>query len=173
MKVTAGKLVSIRYTAKNDAGDVVESSEGGTLDYVHGTGRLFPVLEQIIEGKAAGDKFCATLEPSDAYGDHLEQLVAVIDRRDFPAGCQIKVGAAFKAQTGMGTRIVRVTCVEGDKVTVDANHALSGVRLHFDVEVVSVSDAGELGEAWLSCAPSCSACTGGCQGCTSRCSSCY
>ena len=170
MKATKGKLVSIRYTAKNDSGVVVDSSEGGTLDYIHGTGRLFPALEKLIEGKEAGDRLCATLEPSDAYGEHIERLTAVINRKDFPAGCQIKVGAAFHAQTEAGSRTLRVTCVEGDEVTVDANHALAGVRLHFDVEVVSVSDAGEWHEEECSsCMASCSANSGGCQGCGSCC----
>lgn len=173
MKATKGKLVSIRYTAKNDAGDIVDSSEGGTLDYVHGTGRLFPSLETLIEGRQAGDCFSATLEPRDAYGEHLEELTAVIDRSAFGTDCLIKVGDAFHAQTHEGARRVRVTCIDGDNVTVDANHALAGMRLHFDVEVVSVSDTDSWREEGSSCASSCSACALGCSGCTSGCASCY
>ena len=169
VKAIKGKLVSIRYTAKNDAGNIVESSEGGTLDYVHGTGRLFPALEKLIEGRQAGDCFSATLEPSDAYGEHLKELTAVIDRSAFGENCMIKVGDAFHAQTPEGARRVRVTCIDGDNVTVDANHALAGVRLHFDVEVVSVSDT----DAWREEGPSCSTCATGCSGCALGCASCY
>ena len=49
----------------------------------------------------------------------------------------------FQAQTEQGTQIVRVAAVEGDTVTIDANHPLAGVDLNFDVEVTDVRDATE------------------------------
>jgi FKBP-type peptidyl-prolyl cis-trans isomerase SlyD len=34
-----------------------------------------------------------------------------------------------------------VTAVKGDYATIDANHPLAGMSLHFDVNVVAVRDA--------------------------------
>ena len=52
--------------------------------------------------------------------------------------------SAFEAQGEDGqTRRVTVTAINGDDVTVDANHPLAGVELHFDVEIVEVRDATE------------------------------
>jgi FKBP-type peptidyl-prolyl cis-trans isomerase SlyD len=47
----------------------------------------------------------------------------------------------FQAGNDQGRYIVTVTGVEGDLVTVDANHPLAGVELHFSVEVIEVREA--------------------------------
>ena len=51
---------------------------------------------------------------------------------------------SFEAKNPNGEmqRIV-VKEVEGDMVTVDANHPLAGVELNFDVNIISVREATE------------------------------
>ncbi|WP_170150244.1 hypothetical protein [Parahaliea mediterranea] len=51
---------------------------------------------------------------------------------------------AFQSQDQEGNvqRVV-VTAVEGDTVTIDANHPLAGVELHFDVQVADVRPASD------------------------------
>ena len=53
----------------------------------------------------------------------------------------LEVGMQFQAQTPQGALPVVVSKVEGDEVTVDANHPLAGQVLHFAVEVTGVRDA--------------------------------
>ena len=80
----------------------------------------------------------------------------------FETDMPIEVGMAFQAMTAVGPQIVRVTKVGEDKITVDANHELAGVRLHFDVEVAEVRDATEEELNPQSCG--CGGCGGGCGG---------
>jgi len=48
----------------------------------------------------------------------------------------------FHAQTSKGhARVVTVTRITGDMVTVDGNHPLAGEVLNFDVEVAEVREA--------------------------------
>ena len=47
----------------------------------------------------------------------------------------------FQATGPGGVQIVTVVGVEGDQVTLDANHPLAGVSLNFDVTIVEVRDA--------------------------------
>jgi len=55
---------------------------------------------------------------------------------------KLEVGMAFRAQSTEGQPIeVEVIDVDGDNVTINGNHPLAGVELHFDVEVVSVREA--------------------------------
>ena len=56
----------------------------------------------------------------------------------------IEVGMSFEAKNPKGDmqRIV-VKKVEGDMVTVDANHPLAGIELNFDVTIISVREATE------------------------------
>ena len=56
----------------------------------------------------------------------------------------IEPGMSFEAQAPDGSiqRIV-VKEVDGDAITIDANHPLAGVVLNFDVEIISVREATE------------------------------
>jgi FKBP-type peptidyl-prolyl cis-trans isomerase SlyD len=58
-------------------------------------------------------------------------------------GQQPQVGMQFQAGNDQGRYIVTVTAVEENLVTVDANHPLAGVELHFEVEVMEVREATE------------------------------
>ncbi len=160
MVVENDKYVSIHYILKNDEGKVLDSSTDRTLDYIHGRGYLLPKLEEYILGKKPGDKFNATLEPSDGYGEYRKEFITEVSRSNFEEGAPIEVGMAFQAMSAMGPQIVKVTKIEGDKITIDANHDLAGVRLNFEIEVVDVRDAteDELNP------PSCGGCGGNCGG---------
>ncbi len=47
----------------------------------------------------------------------------------------------FEAHGEDGAQIVTVMGIEGDEVTIDANHPLAGEELHFTVKVVDVREA--------------------------------
>ena len=53
----------------------------------------------------------------------------------------VEPGMQFQAKSDEGVQIVTVTNVEGDKVTIDGNHALAGEILTFAVEVTDVREA--------------------------------
>lgn len=166
MTVEKDKYVSIHYTLKNDEGTVIDSSVGKEpLGYVQGRGYLLPKLEEQIDGKNPGDKFHAVLEPIDGYGEKREDLISEVPRSNFETDMPISIGMAFQAMTAGGPIIVRVVKVEDDKVTVDGNHELAGVRLNFDVEIVEVRDAteDELNPS-RGCGGGCGGCGGGCGG---------
>ncbi|MCG8416068.1 MAG: peptidylprolyl isomerase [Pseudomonadales bacterium] len=136
-------VVSMHYTLKNDNGDVLDSSEGKPpMMYLHGANNLIPGLEAELTGKSTGAAFNATIQPEQAYGTFNEELIQVISKSLFEGVETIEVGMAFIAQgEGGAQRQVRVTDVDGDSVTIDANHPLAGMTLHFDVEVVEVREA--------------------------------
>ena len=142
MKIAKNTVVSFDYTLKNDNGDVLDSSEGGQpLAYLHGAGNIIPGLEEALEGRAAGDEFQVSIEAADAYGEIDDELTQVVPRNLFQGVDQIEVGMQFQAQTAEGVQVVRIAAVEGDDVTIDANHPLAGERLHFDVNVAEVREA--------------------------------
>jgi FKBP-type peptidyl-prolyl cis-trans isomerase SlyD len=98
-------------------------------------------LESQMEGKSIGDEFKATVAPEQAYGVRRDDLVAPVSRESFKGIADIKPGMQFQANTPQGPRVVTVTAVEGDEVTIDANHELAGKTLIFDVKVVAVRAA--------------------------------
>jgi FKBP-type peptidyl-prolyl cis-trans isomerase SlyD len=142
MLIAQDKVVLIHYTLTNDKGDVLDSSSGGDpLAYMHGQGNIIPGLEKALEGKQAGDKLSVKVEPAEGYGVHDAKLIQQVPRRQF-GGANVQPGMQFHAQTSGGnTRVVTVTRMVGDMVTVDGNHPLAGENLNFDVEVTDVRDA--------------------------------
>lgn len=146
MSLMIGKnaVVSIHYTLKDDDGQVMDSSEGrDPLSYLHGANNLIPGLEKELEGKSSGQSFSATIAPTEAYGESNPELVQTISKEMFQGVENIEPGMAFTAQGPQGQQQVTVTAVEGDDVTVDANHPMAGKTLNFEVEVVDVRDATE------------------------------
>jgi len=142
MSIAHDQVVSIHYTLKNDAGEVLDSSANGEpLTYLHGHGNLIPGLERELTGKSVGDKLAVTIAPADGYGNYDKELVQRVPRRALKGIQQVRVGMQLQAQTEHGARTVTVTQLTGDLVTLDGNHPLAGQNLNFEVEVKDVRDA--------------------------------
>jgi FKBP-type peptidyl-prolyl cis-trans isomerase SlyD len=141
MQIGAKKAVTIHYTLRDDAGEVLDSSEGRSpLTYLHGEGNIVPGLEKALDGKQAGDEVKVTVPPADGYGERSDDHVRNVPRRRLPEG-KIEPGMRMRMQTDVGQVIALVTAVKGDYVTLDTNHPLAGMTLHFEVKVVEVRDA--------------------------------
>ena len=84
-------------------------------------------------------KKTVTIEPEQAYGSHLDQLVQSVPISALPDDMEPKVGMQLQSQTPNGdiTRLV-VTEVADDSITVDANHPLADQVLQFDIELVEI-----------------------------------
>lgn len=141
MQVGADKAVTIHYTLRDDAGEVLDSSEGrNPMTYLHGAGNIVPGLEQALDGKQVGDEIKVKVAPADGYGERDEANVRNVPRRRLPEG-KIVPGMRLRLETEHGPMIVAVTAVQGDYATIDGNHPLAGKTLHFEVKVVEVRDA--------------------------------
>ena len=56
MQITKDKVVAFDYTLTDDAGQLLDTSEGREpLHYLHGAGNIIEGLENALEGKAAGE----------------------------------------------------------------------------------------------------------------------
>jgi len=142
MTVTKDSVVGIEYTLTNDKKQTLDSSTGaGPLEYLHGHNNIIPGLEKELDGKSIGDEFTATVPPADAYGERMDNLVVEVNRAQFPEDVDVAPGMQFEAGDANGSRIVTVTAVNDDSVTVDANHPLAGENLNFAVKVVSIHEA--------------------------------
>lgn len=142
MQISPNKVVSIHYTLKNDAGDVLDSSSGREpLAYLHGTGNIIPGLEKALEGKAAGEKMNVSVAPEEGYGERHDGLIQEVPRDAFQGVDDIQPGMQFHAQGPSGPMVVTVKEVGEGTVKVDGNHPLAGETLHFDVEVAEVREA--------------------------------
>jgi FKBP-type peptidyl-prolyl cis-trans isomerase SlyD len=53
----------------------------------------------------------------------------------------IQPGMQFQTEGPAGVQVIVVTEVNGDDITIDANHPLAGKTLNFDVNIEDVRDA--------------------------------
>ena len=142
MVIADAKVVSIHYTLKNKDGELLDKSgEGEPLSYVHGTESIIPGLEAALAGKSAGDKLSVSVAPEQGYGLRSESLVQELPRDAFGEIDDIQEWMRFQSESENGTRVISVTNVAADLITVDGNHPLAGETLNFDVEVDNVRDA--------------------------------
>jgi FKBP-type peptidyl-prolyl cis-trans isomerase SlyD len=143
MQIAKNVVVVIDYTLTGPDGKTIDSSIGKEpLPYLHGAGNLIPGLENALLGKSKGDTLKVTIAPEDAYGIRDDKLIQVVPKSAFQGVPKLDVGMQFRSQgQGGAPVVVTVTKVEGDNVTVDANHALAGIPLTFDVAVKDVRAA--------------------------------
>jgi FKBP-type peptidyl-prolyl cis-trans isomerase SlyD len=138
-------VVSMHYTLTDDGGEVLDTSEGSEpLAYLHGAGNIIPGLEKALVGKVEGDSLQVKIVPAEGYGEVLPELIQPVDIATFQGVESVEVGMGFEAEGPDGSRQrIVVKKVEGDEVTIDANHPLAGVELNFDVQIVDVREASE------------------------------
>lgn len=143
LTIDDGRVVSIQYTLTNDEATVLDSTEeSGPMDYLHGAENIIPGLEDALDGKAVGDKLKVRVDPEEGYGEVFTELMQVVDIAAFEGVESVDVGMQFESESDDGEfEMVVVKSIDGNEVTIDANHPLAGVVLNFDVEIVDVREA--------------------------------
>ena len=138
------KVIGFHYTLKNDAGEVLDSSDGGhPMLYLAGSGQILPALDAAMQTLAVGDKKSVTLSPKDGYGEVNAGLKMNVKLGQFPEGTEVKPGLQFRINSEPNSPMFRVINVLGEEVFIDGNHPLAGEALHFDVEITESRAATE------------------------------
>ncbi|MDB4930032.1 MAG: peptidylprolyl isomerase [Myxococcaceae bacterium] len=138
-------VVAFDYTLRDGAGAVIDSSQGGSpMVYLHGHGNIVAGLEEALHGKTAGASLKVTVKPEDGYGEWREELVMKVARSRLPKSPEPKVGLELQGVGPGGEPLhLRVIAIEGDQISLDANHPLAGQELHFEVSIQTVRAASE------------------------------
>jgi len=128
-----GSTVTIRYIGTLDNGRIFHSTdEHGPQNFTIGDGQVFPALERAIIGMRAGEVRNIVLSAEESYGPRLQENIISVSRQTFPAGKEITVGQKLSIEfKGGTTRVMVVTAVNADNVTLDGNHPLAGLDLTF------------------------------------------
>lgn len=140
--VKEGDLVHVHYTGKLDDGTVFDSSDDGEpLEFVAGSDALIGGMARSVVGMKTGERRTISLEPLDAYGEYRPELAAKVPRKQLPE--DVAVGDELTAKTGDNEFRVRVTGMDDEEATVDANHPLAGKTLTFDLEIACIHPADD------------------------------
>lgn len=146
MQIDKNKVATLSYTLKNSKGDLLDTADAAhPFVYLHGANNIVVGLESRLKGKTTGDTLQAIVPPEEGYGLRDDTLTQEIPRHMFEGmeDTMLVAGAQFEAQTNAGIEVITIVKVDGDTISVDANHPLAGEALHFDIEVLAVRDATE------------------------------
>jgi len=143
MIIGKNTVVSLNYELFDAAGELLEQV-ATPISYLHGGyDGIFPLVEEALHGKQAGDQCSVTMQPDDAFGEYDHGLVEVEARSSFPR--EVAVGMQFEGGPEGADdddyMLFTVVDVTDDEVTVDGNHPLAGKTLTFNCTVTGVREA--------------------------------
>ncbi|MCP4074832.1 MAG: peptidylprolyl isomerase [Gammaproteobacteria bacterium] len=142
MKITDNHVVTLNYILTDNDGEVIDQAQDSSFVYLHGAQNIIPGLEKELADKTIGDKFTVKVPPEEGYGHRDDSRVESVPRDMFPQDQQIDPGMVFHAEGPNGESItVTVLEITDESVKIDSNHALAGVELNFDVEIMAIRDA--------------------------------
>ena len=140
--MSAPRVVTFHYTLRDPSGRVIDTSAGAdAITYLEGAGMIIDGLDHRLRSVAAGTKVTVAVPAKEAYGERDPGQVQRVKRSVLPVSGELQVGDRFQAGEDRFAPVVMVVGIEGDDVTLDANHPLAGVDLTFEVEVVSARPA--------------------------------
>lgn len=145
MKIADNLVVTLNYTLTDNDGDIIDQAQDGSFVYLHGAQNIIPGLENALTGKAIGDQIKVKVGPEEGYGVRDENRVEDVPREMFPEDTEILPGQVFHAQ-GPNAEMITVSVLEVSEQTVkiDSNHALAGIELNFDVEIMGIREAEQV-----------------------------
>lgn len=140
MPAQPGDAVTVHYSGRLDDGTPFDSSVGrAPLAFTLGAGHVVAGFDAAVTGMEVGEEKTVRLPAEEAYGARRDDLVLEVPRRALPQGAAPAVGQNVQlGLDGGGAVDARVVAVSDEAVTMDANHALAGQALTFDVRLVSV-----------------------------------
>ncbi|MBW2277957.1 MAG: FKBP-type peptidyl-prolyl cis-trans isomerase, partial [Deltaproteobacteria bacterium] len=135
-----GDTVKVHYTGTIADGTEFDSTrDRGPLEFTIGRKQVVLGFERAVLGMAPGTMKIENIPSSQAFGDRDRELVIAIDRARLGTSAALQVGAqvAVKLPGGKSKKGV-ITELTDELVTVDANHALAGQNLTFEIELVEI-----------------------------------
>ena len=136
----SGDIVIIHYTGKKEDDTVLATSKDGQpIQFEIGKGGVILGLEKAVVGMKPGESKTITVPPEEAFGERKDGRIITVEKNELPKNVTPIIGEQFQMKRSSGQPIdLNIIDVQGDKVTVDANHPLAGDTLILDVEMVKV-----------------------------------
>jgi peptidylprolyl isomerase len=140
MRADNGDLVRVHYRGRLQDGSEFDSSfDGEPLEFGIGGEDVISGFENAVLGMTVGEKKTVLIPSENAYGVYRYDLKIIVERDSLPDEVEVELGEEYQVKQENGDPfLVRVTQIDGAKVTLDANHPLAGEDLTFDLQLEEV-----------------------------------
>ncbi len=126
MTAAAGNTVRVHYRGTLDDGTEFDSSAGrDPLEFTIGSGQVIAGFDNAVTGMSEGETKTVTIPAAEAHGEATPAMVHEVPRSDISANIPLEVGFQLAASD--------------ETVTLDANHALAGKALTFELTLASIA----------------------------------
>lgn len=151
-KAKKGDWVSIAFTATLQDGSLFDTTrdedncgcgddecETGPMELRIGDYEFFPSVEDALVGMSPGEKKRVFIPAAEAFGEYEAEKVFTVDRDWLPDDLVPEIGLELELEDEEGEpELVKIIEINGDSLTLDANHPLIGQDLTYDIELVSI-----------------------------------
>lgn len=140
-----GDTVKVHYSGKLDTGFLFDTSEeSDPLEFKIGSGTLIAGFEEAVVGMSPGESRTVQIPPEKGYGLYREDRVFRMDRKDLPEDIVPAEGMTLEICASNGVNVpVQITEIDGDTITLDANHPLSEQTLTFEIKLLEIVESRE------------------------------
>ncbi len=139
------QVISFKCILKNSAGRLISTTFNRDVFSINPEGERvdLPELAKKLGTVKKGERRSIHLDAAEAFGLYNPDLVLQMPRSKLPRGHRLKLGDHMQVQSNAVMRQYRVTEVNGELLTLDANHPLAGQDLVFDIDVMDAREATE------------------------------
>lgn len=138
MNASHGQIVSFHCVVKDRLGRVISSSYNQNVYTGDSPNGQLVGFSRGMRDLKVGERRRIFVKANEAYGFYDPQKTKEVGRDDLPADLQIGDVVAMSSGESGGMTEFRVTDLDYEKVTLDANHPLAGQDLIFEIEATAV-----------------------------------
>lgn len=145
-RIAQGSQVALHFSVALENGIELDNTRvrAEPVSLTIGDGNLLEGFEKALLGLRAGDRRTVHLPPEDAFGPWNPENVQKFDTVKFADRPVIDQMIEFEDK-GKNTLAGVVKSVADDITEIDFNHPLAGKNVVFEVEIVKVTPAGQVG----------------------------
>ena len=137
-KIQDGSQVKMHFSLMLENQTVIDTNfDKEPVCFFIGDGNLLPGFENALIGMQTNQEETFEIEPQEAFGQHNNQNVQILDLSSFDDN--IEVGSVYSFQNGDGELPGVIIEIDESKVQVDFNHPLAGKDPTFTVDELAVS----------------------------------
>lgn len=139
-RVKPDSLVTLNYRiASSDDVEFIGTFASAPAVIQLGNGELAPALERCLASMTVGERHVFMLEPQDAFGPHVAQLVQRMPRAQLPNGDKLQAMSLLEFDAPNGARFTGlIRELDEETALIDFNHPLAGKSIRFEAEIIGV-----------------------------------
>jgi FKBP-type peptidyl-prolyl cis-trans isomerase 2 len=146
VKAKNGDIVKVNYVGRLENEVIFDSTEmRGPMEFELGKGDLIPKFEEAVIGMEIGEKRTITIDHTEAYGEHQEDLYFEMEKEKFPKELDLEIGMPLQFSQEDGQIVLfKVKEIKDNSVVIDANHPLAGENLIFDINLIDIKSGSKI-----------------------------